>query len=34
VHLVGFLIRVYHDARSLEHHIWFLNWIIIPFLNS
>ena len=22
VHLVGFIIRIYHDARSLERHAW------------
>jgi len=26
VHLVGFIIRIYHDARSPEHLIGFYNW--------
>jgi len=26
VHLVGFIIRIYHDARSSECQIWRLLW--------
>jgi len=27
VHLVGFTIRIYYDARTYEHHIDFSNFI-------
>jgi len=28
VHLVGFIIRIYHDAWSLEPHILLINGIV------
>jgi len=32
VHLVGFIIRIYHDARSLERENLNLYWVWIGFL--